>query len=59
MPAGPKICSSGMSTVPMGSMCTIGFRLTRPRSRAVSSPMREAIQAWADSWKDRLKSRTT
>ena len=59
MPAGPKIWIRGMSTVPMGSMWTSGLRLTRPGSRAVSSPMREAIQAWADSWKERLKSRTT
>ncbi len=59
MPAGPKIWIRGMSTVPNRSMCTRGLRLTRPRSRAVLSPMREAIQACADSWNDRLNKRTT
>ena len=48
-----------MSTVPIGSMWTSGFRLTRPASRAVWSPMREAVHAWAASWKLRLKSSTT
>src|SRR6266545_3518399 len=49
----------GNSSVPIGSMCTIGLRLTRPRFLAVSSPSLQAIQACADSWKDRLKRRTT
>ena len=48
-----------MSSVPMGSMCTIGLRLTRPSRSAVSSPSLWAIQAWADSWTDRLNSSTT
>ena len=54
-----KIWMSGNRSVPIGSMCTIGLRLTRPRFLAVSSPSFQAIQACADSWKDRLKRRTT
>src|SRR6266540_2005898 len=59
IPPGPKIWSMGMTNVPRKSKCGAGFRVTRPRPRAVSSPMREAIHAWADSWKDRLKRSTT
>ena len=33
-----KIWMSGNSSVPMGSMWTMGLRLTRPWSWAVSSP---------------------
>ena len=32
------IASSGNSSVPMGSMCTTGFRDSRPSMRAVGSP---------------------
>src|SRR3954463_6717670 len=35
--------------LPMGSMCLIGFRVTRPSMRAVWSPRRLAIHACADS----------
>jgi hypothetical protein len=53
-----KIWRSGMRTVPKGSMWAAGFKVIRPRLAAVSSPSRSAIQAWADSWKEREKSRT-
>jgi len=48
-----------MITVPTMSMCTNGLRLIRPSDWAVVSPCRRAVQAWADSWTDRLNSRTT
>jgi len=54
-----KIISSGMTTVPITSMWTRGLRLIRPSVWAVGSPCRNAVQAWADSWTDRLKSSTT
>ncbi len=41
---------AGSRTVPTGSMCLMGFNVTRPSMRAVGSPQREAIQACADSW---------
>ena len=44
------IRKSGKMTVPSGSICTIGFRLTLPWCLAVGSPSLFAIQAWADSW---------
>ena len=34
----------------MGSMWSMGLSETRPIMRAVWSPRREAIQAWAHSW---------
>ena len=42
----------GRRTLPNGSMWRIGFRLIRPRSRAVVSPNRSAAYACADSWKE-------
>ena len=44
--------------LPTGSMCRMGFRLIRPRSRAVVSPNLSAVQAWADSWKEMAKRMT-
>ena len=46
---GPKMISAGTSRVPMGSAWYMGLRVMRPSSRAVWSPRREAIQAWAHS----------
>ena len=40
---------SGKTIVPIRSMCTAGFSDTRPRNRAVGSPSRSAVQAWAAS----------
>ena len=40
----------GTMIVPSRSMWTSGLRLILPRCRAVGSPRRLAIQAWADSW---------
>jgi hypothetical protein len=54
-----KIIRSGITTVPITSMWTSGLRLIRPRDCAVGSPCFSAVQAWADSWTERLKSRTT
>ncbi len=45
-----RISSSGISTVPIGSMCLIGLRVIRPSLCAVLSPSRLAIQPWAASW---------
>src|SRR6056300_1671475 len=39
----------GNNTVPNGSICLSGFIVTRPSRMAVSSPRRQAIQAWAAS----------
>src|SRR4029077_14379409 len=39
----------GITIVPTGSMCLIGLREMRPNMRAVGSPHRLAVQAWADS----------
>src|SRR6202020_1737236 len=44
-----KSVSAGYSRVPIGSMWYIGFSVTRPCNRAVWSPSREAIHAWAHS----------
>ncbi len=41
---------AGNRTVPTGSMWLIGLSEIRPNMRAVGSPRRLAIQAWADSW---------
>ena len=41
--------TSGRMIVPNRSICRIGFSDTRPNMRAVGSPQREAVQAWADS----------
>ncbi len=41
---------AGTSTVPIGSMCLIGFRVSRPIISAVGSPRRRAIQPCATSW---------
>src|SRR5438309_73212 len=38
----------GSRIVPIGSMWRIGFSDTRPNMRAVGSPQRDAVQAWAD-----------
>ncbi len=46
---GPKIISAGKSRVPTGSTWTMGLSETRPIMRAVWSPSREAVQAWAHS----------
>ncbi len=54
-----KIISSGMTTVPITSMWTSGLSEIRPRRCAVESPCRRAVQAWADSCTERLKSSTT
>src|SRR5262245_34232221 len=43
------IAINGKSTVPIGSACTRGFNDTRPWSRAVGSPRRSAVHAWAIS----------
>src|SRR6266403_2909426 len=40
---------AGNNNVPMGSTCTIGFRLIRPCSLARSSPKQIDVQAGADS----------
>src|ERR1700740_2521370 len=40
---------SGITIVPTGSMCLMGLREIRPSMRAVGSPQRFAVQAWADS----------
>ena len=58
-PAPVKIMRSGITTVPRRSMWTRGLRLMRPRDWAVGSPSFSAVQAWADSWTDRLNSSTT
>ncbi len=39
----------GKMIVPNKSMWRIGFSDTRPSMRAVGSPQRDAVQAWADS----------
>ncbi len=49
---------SGRSKVPTGSMCGTGFRVSRPRRAAVSSPSRQADHAWKNSWNVR-ESRST
>jgi hypothetical protein len=49
---------SGRRTLPKGSRCRSGFRLIRPRSRAVVSPNFRADQACADSWKEIAKRMT-
>jgi hypothetical protein len=54
-----KIIRSGMITVPTMSTWTSGLRRMRPKDRAVVSPCRSAVHAWADSWTWRLNSRTT
>jgi hypothetical protein len=36
--------------VPIGSRWAKGLRVNRPLNRAVGSPNRSAIQAWANSW---------
>ena len=41
--------------MPTGSMWRMGFRLIRPRSRAVVSPNFSAVQACADSWNEMAK----
>jgi hypothetical protein len=41
--------TSGNMIVPNRSMWRIGFSETRPSMRAVGSPQRDAVQAWADS----------
>ena len=46
---GPKMMSAGNSSVPMGSTWYMGLSVMRPCSRAVWSPSRDAIQAWAHS----------
>jgi hypothetical protein len=43
---------AGRSTLLTGSRCLTGFKLIRPRSRAVVSPNLRAAQAWADSWNE-------
>ncbi len=45
-------------SVPSGSRCRSGFKVIRPRSRAVGSPKRSAIQACAISWQESAKSIT-
>jgi len=49
MGAPVTIATSGSSSVPIGSTWTMGFRETRPRRRAVSSPSMLADQACAAS----------
>ena len=46
---GENIASSGNNTVPIQSMWASGFSVSRPRSRAVGSPRRLALQACAAS----------
>src|ERR1700730_3439585 len=41
--------TSGSTIVPIGSIWLNGFNDTRPSIRAVGSPQRDAVQAWADS----------
>jgi len=41
----------GRIIVPKGSMCTRGFKLSRPACLGVGSPNLEAIHPWAYSWK--------
>ena len=37
--------------VPKGSMCGIGFRVSRPARLAVSSPNQRATTPWEISWR--------
>ncbi len=46
---GPKMISAGNSSVPTGSTWYMGLSVMRPSRRAVWSPSREAIHAWAHS----------
>ncbi len=48
----------GTRIEPTGSMCRMGLRLIRPRSRAVVSPNFSAVQACADSWNEMAKRMT-
>lgn len=57
--SGPKIARPGISRVPIGSTWYAGLRVMRPCKRAVWSPRREAIQAWALSCTQREKRMTT
>src|SRR5690242_3267045 len=41
---------AGISSVPMGSTCLMGLRVSRPSIRAVGSPSLLATQPWATSW---------
>lgn len=43
--------SRGIRTLPIRSICFMGFRLRRPWRFAVSSPNFDAKKAWENSWK--------
>ncbi len=50
--------TSGNRTVPIGSMCTIGFSEMRPSERPRSSPNLSETYAWADSCTESEKRNT-
>src|SRR6478735_11826009 len=54
-----KIIINGINTVPIGSICTSGFKEIRPSDLAVSSPHLEAIHAWPNSWNVSITTRAT
>src|SRR5437867_1555922 len=51
-----KARTTGRTRDPQRSRCLKGSRVMRPASRAVGSPFQEAVNPWADSWKETAKS---